>query len=435
MELNEYFFKALRANAWRWRIWIFSCFTVSKLEGDDWRSDPFPYRLVVENDRYYFVDPERELQLTELAPYSKEYPLFAIEEPVDAPAGTLPNLTEDTLTTYGNLLFNSAALCYPFGATVPYYNKPGGPDDIESLYNFRAIENLPEGEPIPEGKVTQQQIKTHINVMYNVISHLGPICVQSTSERMLRVDPEIIALRDRLLAENKDRLNDITVVADIIKQLVQALRDSYKDDPAAGFLFKNKHFDTILLRTRVMHGVEHSFDGDGTFALITKSLAEGWDFDYFAELNNSTRMGSFNRGANTAMGGEAVKFFYRRFQNSRLHLRDCGSKATVPRYIDPVIKNRFVGNWYVEAGELKEITKDNLGALVGKTLQLRDPAGCKEENGDCCIYCIGENYRKFPTALANIEAVVPSTWMYIYMKKMHGEALKTTKFNTKLLMD
>jgi hypothetical protein len=89
----------------------------------------------------------------------------------------------------------------------------------------------------------------------------------------------------------------------------------------------------------------------------------------------------------------------------------------------------------VEAGELKEITKDNLGALVGKTLQLRDPAGCKEENGDCCIYCIGENYRKFPTALANIEAVVPSTWMYIYMKKMHGEALKTTKFNTKLLMD
>ena len=271
--------------------------------------------------------------------------------------------------------------------------------------------------------------------MYNVISHLGPICVQSTSERMLKVDPAIIALRDRLLAENKDRLNDITVVADIIKQLVQALRDSYKDDPAAGFLFKNKHFDTILLRTRVMHGVEHSFDGDGTFALITKSLAEGWDFDYFAELNNSTRMGSFNRGANTAMGGEAVKFFYRRFQNSRLHLRDCGSKATVPRYIDPVIKNRFVGNWYVEAGELKEITKDNLGTLVGKTLQLRDPAGCKEENGDCCIYCIGENYRKFPTALANIEAVVPSTWMYIYMKKMHGEALKTTKFNTKLLMD
>jgi len=340
----------------------------------------------------------------------------------------LENLDEDVHTTYGNLLFNASALCYPFGKTVPYFNKAGGPDDIESLYNWRAIENVAEGEEIPEGKVTQAQIKQHLNVMYNVISHLGPICVQSTSERMLRVDPAIIALRDRLIAENKDKLNDITVVADIIKQLVQALRDSYKDDPAAGFLFKSKHFDTILLRTKVLHGVEHSFDGDGTFALIVKSLSDGWDFDYFAELNNSSRMGSFNRGANTAMGGEAVKFFYRRFQNTRLHLEDCGSHTTVARLIDPQIKGRFVGNYYMDGQTLTLITKENIDSLVGKVVQLRDPAGCKKSNGDFCIYCMGENYRKFPTALANIEAVVPSQWMNIYMKKMHGEALKTTKF-------
>jgi len=435
MDLNEYFLKALRANAWRWRMWIFSCFTVSRLDGLDWKQDPFPYRLVVQDQKYYFVDPENNNDLTELAPYSTEHPLFGIEEPVDVPSGSLANISEDVHTTYGNLLFNAAALCYPFGATVPFYNKEGGPEDIEALYGWRAIENLPEGEEIPEGKVTQQQIKTHLNVMFNVISHLGPICVQSASERMLHVDPKIIELRDRLLEENKDRLNDITVVADIIKQLVQALRDSYKDDPAAGFLFKSKHFDTILLRTRVLHGVEHSFDGDGRFALITKSLAEGWDFDYFAELNNSTRMGSFNRGTNTAMGGEAVKFFYRRFQNSRLHLRDCGSKTTVPRMIQGNIKDRFIGNYYVVDSQPIQITKDNIDGLVGKILQLRDPSGCKEENGDFCIYCMGENYRKFPTALANIEAVVPSQWMYIYMKKMHGEALKTTKFTSKLLMD
>ena len=428
MDKVEYFIKALASGAWKHREWIFSTFTIAHLNALGFKRKVYPYQLVVQDGTYYFYDPERNMELTELAPYGTVDPLFPHDELLIAPAGCIANLQEDKKTTYGNLLFNAVALAHPFGAEIKYVNKFIAPKAIQNLFLEKIIED-PEDGVIPPGKVTVSQVHTHQNAMYNIIGNLSLICLQSTSRRMYIVDKSIIALRDKLLKEHENQLSDLSVVADIVKQLVTALRESYKNDPASGFLILDKHFETILMRTQVMHGVEHSFNNDGSFALIIKSLSEGWDLDYFTELNNSARMGSFNRGANTALGGEAVKFFYRRYQNSRLVDKDCGSKVTITKVVTKFNVARIIGNYYVEDGAMVKITRETAPSLLGRTIEFRDPTGCQAGGMDYCVYCLGENFKNNPTAIPNIMAEVPSQWMYIFMKKMHGESLSNVEFD------
>ena len=444
MKKNEYFFRALKAEAWRYRVWQLGAFAVTM--GSDKPVDkPFPYQLQIADGVHQFWNTETN-EWEPIEDGRVGVPLFDFAEQFEILPAQLPNVAKKEMTNYGNAFFNAVALCWPFGATVPYYNKRGGAKDIEKLFIDRIVEDPEGADPfdrervavdpakIPAGKVCATQVWRHLDVMFDIIGNMALLCSQTASEGILTVAPEVIALRDRLLEENKDRLSDLSVVADIIKQVVEADKASLKDDPAFNFLYSGKAFDVVRLRTQIMHGVEHSFEQDGSFALITRSLAEGWDFQFFAEMNNSSRDGSFNRGALTALGGEAVKFFYRRYQNSKLIAGDCGTKIYIPRRIDRTNYRRVIGNSYVEQGRVIKITADVAEKLLGKVVEMRDPGGCIAGGFDYCEICFGDVLKNSPDAIANIMADVASQMMYIFMKKMHGTAIKTAYYDFKLAL-
>lgn len=431
MDKRDYFIAASKAEAWRHRIWIFTAFTVTKLKEQPRPDDLWDYRLFESDGRYAYVDPATK-QLVPLENTDVNQPLFDFKEKFTVKAGEIANVTEDTLTTYGNALFNVVAIVSAFGKKLPYVNSRKGPGAIESLFVSKIVSNPKPGEEVPEGKVTVAETHKHLAAMHDVIQNLDAICVQSTSPAMLGVKPEVIALRDRLLEENKDRLDDLTVVASIVKQLVAADKASFKGDPAEGFFIKDKHFAVVRLRTKILHGIEYSFDDDGTFELITKSLNEGWDFTKFPALNNSLRDGSYNRGAKTALGGEAVKFFYRRYQNSHLVRGDCGTTVTIPRRVTKLNAKRLVGNYYVDPVKgLTYIDEATVDGLVGQTLQMRDPAGCRAGGFDYCETCFGNALDDSPEMIANVMAEVASRFMSIFMAKMHGTQLRTSKVDFK----
>lgn len=443
MKKNDYFFLAVKAEAWRHRVWQLNAFAVTQampIEGT-----PFPYQLRVEQAAFEFYNPESS-DWEAIEDGRVGAPLFDFAEQFEIQPGQLENVTKKERTTYGNAFFNAVALCWPFGGTIPYYNSKGGAKNIEALFIDRIVEDPEGADPfnreivsvdrskVPAGKVCATQVWRHLDVMFDIIANMALLCSQTASEGILTVAPEVIELRDRLLAENKDKLKDLSVVADIIQQVVAADRESLKDDPAFNFLYSGKAFDVVRLRTQIMHGVEHSFEQDGSFALITRSLAEGWDFDFFAEMNNSSRDGSFNRGALTALGGEAVKFFYRRYQNSKLVAGDCGTKVYIPRRIDRTNYRRVIGNSYVEQGRLIKITAEVAEKLLGKVVEMRDPGGCVAGGFDYCEVCFGDVLKNSPDAIANIMADVASQMMYIFMKKMHGTAIKTTRYDFNLAL-
>ena len=431
MDKRDYFIAASNAEAWRNRVWIFSAFTVTNLKNQPRPEDLWPYRLFELDGGYAFINPKTKL-LEPIDNTSVTEPLFNFKERFVIKAGELANVQKDTLTTYGNALFNVVAIISAFGGKLPYINAKKKPGAIESLFVSKIVVNPASGEEIPEGKVTVAEVHKYLAVMHDVVQNLDNICVQSTSPAMLGVKPEVLALRDRLLEENKDQLNDLTVVASIIKQLVEADKASFKGDPAEGFFIKDKHFAVVRLRTKILHGIEYSFDDDGTFELITKSLSEGWDFTKFPALNNSLRDGSYNRGAKTALGGEAVKFFYRRYQNSHLVRGDCGTPITIPRRVTKSNAKRLVGNYYVDPTKgLTHIDESNIDGLVGQRLQMRDPAGCRAGGFDYCEICFGNALDDSPEMIANVMAEVASKFMSIFMAKMHGTQLRTSKVNFK----
>jgi len=424
---RDYFVEAMKAEAWRHRIWIYSVFNVVDHNQSPNQDDRWPYRIYAKDQQLWFVDPQNQMELSLLRGSRLDTPLLGVKETFTLRVGDLPNVQTDVLTTYGNALFNAVVLCMPFGDLIPYVNKKLKAKDVEKLFVSKIVSDPAPGEELPAGKVSVSQVHKHLAAMHDVIQNLDKLCVQSVSPHMLEVSPEVIELRDRLLEENKDRLNDLTVVASIVKQLIEADKASFKDDPALGFFIKDKQFAVARFRTKIMHGIEFSFDGDGTFELVTKSLSEGWDFKMFPALNNSLRDGSYNRGAKTALGGEAVKFFYRRYQNSRYVQGDCGTEITVPKRVTKVNASRLVGNYYVDQGRVIKITPESIGGLIGTTLQMRDPGGCRAGMLDYCSVCFGESLEDSPEMIANITAEVASRFMSIFMAKMHGTQLRTTR--------
>jgi hypothetical protein len=429
MNRIEYFLAALRAEAWRYRSWLLCAFTEVDFSKIDPNKELYPYRLHAFEGVYHYYDAEASKWVGLEEGVLKGSGLYPIHETFVIKPGDLANVVEEQTTTFANAFFNATALCFPFGNTIPYYNKEASPEAIEGLFIDLIVDTPADGEPVPPGKVTVTQVYQHQDVMFNIIGNMSSIAVASSTRRMLVPSKAILALRDRLLEEHKHELDNLTVVAGIIKQLVDALKEDFKNDPGASFMIKNKQFDTILLRNQVIFGVEMSFHDDGTFALITKSLAEGWDFNRFSEMNNSARLGSFNRGANTALGGEGVKLFYRRYQNTRLIVGDCKTTVYIPRRITKQTVKRFYNNFAMIDGALVKIMPENAKDLIDKTVLMRDPATCKIGNGDICSTCFGESFINTPNAIANVAAEAPSQFMYIFMKKMHGTALKITKLN------
>lgn len=432
MDKRSYFIEALRADAWRWRTWIFSVFNVTDLNRQPDHDNRWPYRIYAVEGQYAYVDPKRGNQLTVIEGTNVKEPLLGVKEEFILRSGDLLNVDKDLKTTYGNCLFNAVAITSAFGKKIPYINAKLKPNQIEKLFVSKIIANPQEGDLVDPTKVTVSEVHTHLAAMHDVIQNLDKLCVQSVSPAMLGVDPSVLALRDRLLEENKDKLNDLTVVANIVKQLIDADKATFKGDPAEGFFTKGKHFNVVRFRTQIMHGIEYSFDDDGTFDLVVKSLSEGWDFTRFPTLNNSLRDGSYNRGAKTALGGEAVKFFYRRYQNSHYVEGDCGTPITIPRRARKSNSARLVGNYYVsDAGETTLITIDNHQSLVGKTLKMRDPGGCRAGGFDYCAICFGKSIEDSPEMIANVTAQVASQFMDIFMAKMHGTELRTTPVDFK----
>lgn len=92
-------------------------------------------------------------------------------------------------------------------------------------------------------------------------------------------------------------------------------------------------------------------------------MAEGWKAENLPELASSLREGSYDRGASTALGGEAVKFILRVMQNTVVSEDDCQSKNGMPVKITKPTQDQFVGNYLLDGGKLVQLTDENVGGI------------------------------------------------------------------------
>lgn len=439
MDKLEYFLKALKEGAFKKKHWVISAFSKTLEEENAWSADPYPYRIVLWQGEYHFIDLERNGDFSLIEGTRPEEPPFSFKERIKLKAGQVPNLKRDVDTTYGNLLFNYLVLVWAFHDKIEFQTGAVRANEIEKIIETRLTDE-PEGGA-PEvgssgwvgGKDAPIYVSEYLRFCEAMFSLVGytQLCVPAATEKSLTTHPDMPALKARLLEENKDRLHDPAVIARIEEQLIALDREWLKGDPSEGFYIDKKSFDVRRKKTHLMSGVETGFKEGAEIDLITNSLAEGWDISKMPAMMNSLRDGSYSRGALTALGGESVKYFLRVFQNTKIAEEDCKSKLGRDKDITQANYQRYIGFYKINPNGIEQLTEENLKGYIGRTIKIRSPMYCKTASTSFCAVCMGDSNAENPNALGTLGSAVGSQFLSLFMAQMHGKALTVAHYDFK----
>lgn len=428
MNKIDYLFAALNAGAYKKKSWVLSVFSVTY--GQEER---YPYAIVRTEKNVVFVDPENPENLITIEGAKPNEPLFSFKDRVDITPELVPNCKGKLNVPIGNLFFNFYVLIYSLGNRIEFMTGKLTPGAV--LAKIRPLmRDYPEaGQERDPAMIYPDDYRKFQKAIFAIVGYTQ-LCVPSATRHMLGTHPDLPKRRAELLEKNKDRLWDPAVIAKIEEELVKMDMDYMATDPdgGAGFFVKEKKsYGVVRKRLYSMHGAEMAFK-DGTRAtLVVNSLNEGWDVDKMPDMINSLREGSYNRGRDTALGGEAVKFLGRVFQNTTITEKDCGSKLGWEKEFTNDNYRRYVGFYRVTPNGSEEITEEFAKASIGKKISVRSPMLCKTPKTGFCQCCMGNPNAINPTALGLLAADLGSQLMYVFMGAMHGKVLSVAHYSYK----
>lgn len=417
MNKRDMFLSAMRAGAPLRKRWVLALFSVTRHRPD---VTPELWDIRYGRESTDVLTEDGWVAISDVEPM---VPVVRTMEPLQLKAGDVPNLSKDLdNTTYGDALFNWRVLVYAFGNKFEYRLGPIKIGSIEREIAERMVDDPLPGEPEDESKLyVRDYLKYGL-----AISDLGgfaQLFVPTTTAKSLQTDPEARARRQELLEQNKDRLHDPAVIAQIQNELVAMDKAWLKGDPSEGFFLADKVWNTARKRMFLIHGPEAGFDEGSDGELVVNSLDEGWDIEKLPAMINSLRAGSYYRGKLTALGGESVKFFLRVFQNTYISEEDCGSTIGIEKVVD----DSLIGSFYITKGGVELITNDNIAQLAGQTVTVRSPQYCRTGASDYCQKCMGAHNSENPLGLGSAASAVGSDFMSIMMGSAHAKELKTAR--------
>lgn len=447
MDRIEYLKKAVKAGACYYKTWLIDAMGIVTfpdkpemvetriiekpgLRGDEPRRYPHeehPYQLFNFNGTPVFLDPDNG-EWTAVEGYKPGQALFSFKEEIQLKAGDLVNLSKDITTWIGNMLVNQCVLCYPFGDIIPFQQGRFSLGNIEKIIASKLESLPPMGTERDPTKIYVDILEKYYYDAAYSLSGWTQLGVPAATPFTLVTDPNIRKRRLELLNEYKDQLDDPTIIAKIMSELIAMDKAYQANDPEGGYLQPGKSFDVVRAKALLMFGIERDVT-NGKVILIDRPLTEGWDLEKLPYMVNSLIDGSFNRGAMTALGGEAAKFIARFFLNTTLTSDDCGVKYGVRRTLMRGSKDIYLGATILDAGKQIIISEDNWGNYEGKQVEIFTPQYCQEKAPNFCAKCVGQRYKGKPNSLSAQAVDIGSILMYIFMKLMHGVAVKTHKWD------
>ena len=420
----------MKAGLYKKLEWVVSAFSISQ-ETDS----VYAYKIKTDPTGHYYLDPNTLKDYIKLEDGIAGVPLFDAKETVDISGEDIVNLNESITTTYGNLLANYILLVYPFGPKIPYVNKKIDLGSIEKFILPIFKSNPPAGEQRdPKFIYVDEYLALGNAVIY--CCSFAQLFTWGLTEKII-IPPEWVKEEKAKLVEKyKDRLNEAAVVAMIDAELVKKYKEYIKDDPGANFLISKKSTDTVAKKKYLMVGGELGLSEDTVNVdLIENSLAEGWDLDKFPVMLNTLRAGSYNRGAQTVLGGVAVKGLLRASANLNVTADDCGSRLGMVADIAQDNLDRFIGlSVILKDGTKIMQKKEDVGAYLGKRILVRSPMYCKLDKTDYCKICLGERLANNPEGLSIAVSEYGSTFLSIFMKGAHSKALQLARMNWKVVI-
>lgn len=432
MDKATFYLQALQSGKYKELAWNIRAFTMTRKRPDEVIPEMYPY---LEDNQWKIMLNGGEGEPIEGADPNE--PLFNRKEKIVVRKGQIPGFLEDVQTNYGRVLFHYIAIVYAFGDKIPFRNERLNPrKDIEPIIAARLTDEPddPTAERDPNLIYTDEYLR-YSEAVGGLLAGLTQLFTPAATRKSLTTDPQVYVVRERRLKEAaaKGLLNDPAEIASIKKELGAMDKAWLKDDPAADYLIKDKSWKTVRMKTLLMHGEENGFGDGNQVTLIPTSLNEGWNLEHLPDYANSLREGSFNRGYQTMLGGEATQFLTRVFQNYAIVEDDCGSKLGLHRVIPVERATNFIGRYVLVSGKLIAITAENVSAYAGFRVEMRSPVFCQTGGSGTgyCKVCMGALNAKFANALGTMASDIGSTMMGIFMKKAHATELRTVRFDRK----
>jgi hypothetical protein len=444
MNRREFFINAMNAGRFAQKRWLIAAFSVMRPRVDA-MADMRPWDILYvdyntntdqasDNMMLTFIDGTGNiihLDDFEFNP-ANPAPPYTFKETLKIASNEMINVGGDTKieTTYGNVVANWLLCVHPFGDKIPYIEGRFSVKDVEKYIEKLMVDYPPEGEAREVDKIYVDEYFKYRRSA-SLLDGLSQLCVPSATPKSMTRHPDTVKRRNELLEQYKDRLHDPAIIAKIEAELGKLDLEWLKDDKSMGFYIKQKSLDVVRKKAHLMFGYESAFSDGQEGTLIEGPLTEGWDIEKLPEMASALREGSYDRGASTALGGEAVKFILRVMQNTLIEESDCKSKLGMPVTITKDTKTQYLGNWLVIGKDIVQLTDENIDSYTGREVVMRSPLFCVTKRASFCSTCIGGRYGDNPTSLATAASNVGSTFMAVFMASMHGKALKTQKYDFK----
>jgi hypothetical protein len=431
----EYFIKAIKAKAFIKNHWVFTCFSITHENADDYKKDPYPYRLIQTPTGFLFIDPENNNDLTPIEGIVKGSPAFTFQDRIELKAKDIDNLDTDIVSTTGNVLFNVICLVNAFGDKVKYINKRiTSIRSIEDMIASR-IEDTPEEGAVRDPKYiyVDEYIKFVDSVFH--LTNFSQLCVWGATEKVITPPPGIAEFKAKVIEKYKDSLTDSTTLARIDKELIEFDAKYLEGDPGLNFLLSSKSRNIVRKKKYLFYGAEPGLTDSVKLQPVLNSLDEGWDLKAFPQLNDALRAGSFNRGAQTELGGVSVKWLLRASSNIVVASKDCGTTMGEDILITPENHKTLIDFSIVTKDGPKLIeSEEESGTYIGKVVRMRTPMYCNMELTDYCEVCVGKKLGRNPTGLSLTISEYGSAFLGIFMSAAHAKQLQLQKADLKKII-
>lgn len=423
MNKFDYVQKAFVNDAYCKKGFLLSIFSIVP-ESENEKIKDIPFGLMKEGDKAYFLDNNEKIYIDDYVP---DLALFNKNEEMTLKVDQNQfGIKEEMKTTLGRFLFNSAVLYQAFGNKVGYRNEKVAGSDIRSIIANMMVDNPDiSGIEVPEDKASVDDC-LKVTQQLDYLEGLNHIFVKSASLELFTVDPEIIKLRDKLLAEleAQGKLNDEIEVARVINLLIAKDAEIQYNGPSRDVFIKHDFIANSRKKMFLLFDMVPNFH-TGKYQLLKNSLQEGWDFNEFDGYANTAISASFDRGVGTARGGTEFKVAILLTNHIKVIAGDCKSPRTERVLLNNLNFKGWVGG-YIQNGSLQKIIADSdKESLIGQRVNIRVPQYCQQPDNNLCGTCVGNKLNGLSERISSEVALIFTIFMLSSMKSMHVSKLNT----------
>lgn len=329
-------------------------------------------------------------------------------------------------TTVGLFIFNKLLIEEKFSEVVGYVN-----ETVNASVQKKIDGKL--AKALLEDKITTDDFVQYLNRTQWLSMQFNPILVNSFTMKTLKPDPAIMAERDKLIKQNREKLDkgDVVTAVKIEKAIQEMAKKKLDGDPGMDLYdsgargsFGNNYKNIALMKGPVLNPTTGKWD------IIESNYMEGIRKKEIPIYGNSIVTGAYPKAVATAISGYLGKQLTSAFQAITLDKKgsDCKTTMTVKILLTPSLVKDMTFRYIIDNGKIVLLTDENIKSYVGKYINLRSPKFCIGDK--LCNICAGELFNKL--GLKNVgltTARVASTVSNLNMKKFHDSTASIQKID------